>query len=152
VNFIDPFGLHKIKICLNSKKLKLTDDDGKELLNADVIKGCKDTSTPTGKFKLGDWQKDKTSKRWGDDSSTPWSKSWWGGNVFGPYFVPVLGTNGVGIHGHRGPRLPGSFTAASLVSPCSHGCVRLSNYDIETMHDLLPKSAGTQVEIIANCE
>lgn len=152
LNYIDPFGLFKVKICLNSKKLTLFDDNGKELFSASIVKGCKDTPTPTGKYKLGDWQTDKTSNRWGDSSSTPWSKNWWGGNVFGPYFVPVQGTGGVGIHGHRGPKLPGSFDVASIISPCSHGCIRLSNYAITTLHELMPKPAGTQVEIILNCE
>ena len=70
----------------------------------------------------------------------------WGGNVFGPYFVAVTGkgSDGIGIHGTVGPKTDSLW---SIISPCSHGCIRLSNVNIITLHDLLPFAEGTPVEI-----
>ena len=151
VSFIDPWGLFKIKICLDTNTLQLLDDDGKSIFDAHAIHGCPNvTPTPSGSYKLGAWEKDKTSTRWGDDSKRRWSDDPLGRNVFGPYFVPVLGTNGIGIHGHYGLRY--TFTLSSLVSSCSHGCIRLSNQDIIELHYLMPKSQGTPVEISIKCE
>jgi RHS repeat-associated protein len=152
VRWVDPLGLFKIKICLDSKKLTLLDDDGNDVFSGSIVKGCKNTPTPTGKFRLGRWQEDKTTPRWGEDSRRKWSQDWAGRNVFGPYFVPVNGANGVGIHGHYGPKLPGSFAVSQIASPCSHGCIRLSNYDTNALHDLLPNPAGTLVEIVPVCK
>jgi hypothetical protein len=57
-------------------------------------------------------------KRWGDASSTPWSQDWFGRNVFGPYFVPVIGANGVGVHMTWGHTPSGWFPLSSTYYNC----------------------------------
>ena len=150
-NYIDSSGISKVKVCLNTMKLILTDNSGKPIFCPDVkAEGCSKTPTPIGRFTLGAWQPDKTSPRWGSGSSTPWSDSSIGYNVFGAFFAPVNGTGGVGIHGRLGNG-PITESLFGLINPCSHGCIRLSNDDITRLHDLLPDSSGTAVTISNKC-
>jgi RHS repeat-associated protein len=151
VNWFDIFGLKRIVICLDKDSLTLYDDNGKVVFDTSIVHGCEKTPTPTGKFILGDWIKDLTSKKWGWQSATPWSKSWWGGNVFGPYYVPVGGAGNIGIHGTLGPR---GLPLKKRPWECgSHGCIRVTNRDIIKLHDeLLPKPKGTVVEIKEMCK
>ncbi|HBB66423.1 MAG TPA: hypothetical protein DCZ93_03800, partial [Elusimicrobia bacterium] len=146
--FYDPSGLAKVKVCLDTNQLTMVDDNGKEMFKTGIIHGCPGTPTPTGIFVLSNWEANKKSFKWGKNSSTPWDQSWWGGNVFGPYFVAVIGGDGIGIHGTMGPSTSSLW---GWYSSCSHGCIRLSNIDITKLHDLLPNPAGTQVTISNNC-
>jgi RHS repeat-associated protein len=141
----------KMEVGLNNKMLYLLDVAGEVVFKARVVTGAPDTPTFTGNFKLGYWEKDKTSTRWDGLSDTPWSKSYYGGNVFGAYFVPILDSkgksvNGEGIHGKYGNNAFYEFLYEVLV-PRSHGCIRLSNPDIIALHDMLPLSNGTPLEI-----
>ena len=77
----------KVYVGLNNRTLYLMSADNDLLFKAGIVAGAPDTPTFTGKFKLGDWEKDKTSKRWGVLSETLWSKSAIGANVFGAYFA-----------------------------------------------------------------
>jgi RHS repeat-associated protein len=151
MNYVDPFGLARVKVCLNTMKLVLSDNKGNVLFCPDIqAVGCEVSPTPLGKYKLGDWEKDKTSKKWGRGSADKWSETWTGFNVFGAYFVPVWNTGGVGIHGRLGD---GALTESIYhwFKPCSAGCIRLTNEDIAKLREKLPKPAGTPVEITDNC-
>lgn len=151
INWIDIFGLKRIRICLNIDTLTLYDDNGKVLLETKIVHGCEETPTSTGTFVLGDWIKDLTSEKWGWLSATAWSESWWGGNVFGPYYVPIWGAGNIGIHGTLGP---GWSPLMKRPWECgSHGCIRVRNRDIIKLHDqLLPKPRGTAVEVRTDCK
>lgn len=153
VNYRDPLGLDKdqsIVIDLDKNTLTIFGKDKKQQFSCDIVHG--DDSNPAnktsvGKFKLGQWQKNKTGTRF-PGATTKWEDSWWGGNVYGPYFVPIVGSDGEGIHGTRG-LTHGTWEAAKLISPVSHGCVRVSNANIIEMHDkILPNPSGTPVSII----
>jgi len=155
--FFDPEGLDRnqsIEINLATDTLRLfngTGNDRKEVLNAPIVHGegtTKANTTPVGNFTLGPWQKDKTNPKYGAKTSTPWSKSSIGYNAYGPYFAPVLNSDGVGIHGTIGLS-KGTWSAAKWWSPTSHGCVRVPNETIINMHDnVLKNAAGTKVKII----
>ncbi|WP_089724790.1 L,D-transpeptidase [Candidatus Thiosymbion oneisti] len=123
------------------------------LLESDIVSGCKDSKTPTGKFKAGKFIKDKTNDKFGP---VPWSKDPWG-NPYGPYFLQILNLKGVytayGIHGTRGgntfnfvaPPIPrwmfGWFVDddTEKYSYCSHGCIRISNRNIKKLFTLVLK-------------
>lgn len=141
----------KVYVGLNNRTLYLMSADNDLLFKAGIVAGAPDTPTFTGKFKLGDWEKDKTSKRWGVLSETPWSKSAIGANVFGAYFVPILkqngsSENGEGIHGKFGNTLL-LEQLYETIKRYSHGCVRLSNPDVMRFHDLIPDSRNIPLEI-----
>ncbi len=128
--------------------LKLTEGD-KILLSGSVVVGGREHPTPTGRFHAGSWEKDHTSKLYGWLSTTPWSKSWWGGNVFGPYQLHIqeLESRGIFIHGTVGPGWSPVTWGNRLISPTSHGCIRMCNADIMAMHALLPRPEGISVNI-----
>ena len=142
----------RILVGLSNKKLFLLKINGSVQFSANIVVGAPDTPTFTGKnFHLGYWEKDKISNRWGVLSQTAWSKSRFGANVFGAYFVPILDSNnksvnGEGIHGKFGNTTYLEWFY-EVIKPHSHGCIRLSNPDISTLHDLLPKSNDTPLEI-----
>jgi len=148
VRFVDPWGLKKIVICQKQKSLTLYDDDGKPMMNADVVCGCKESSTPDGTFTAGPWQKNKTNPKFSGPKG--WEQDPWG-NPYGPWFLPINGSNGCGIHGTRGYAWMGD-TFIDMPFTCSHGCVRMSNPNIVKMHQMMPKSKGTQVVIKDTCE
>jgi lipoprotein-anchoring transpeptidase ErfK/SrfK len=145
---------HSEKITINFNRdssngtLRLTDGD-KTLLSASVVVGGKDHPTPTGNFHAAAWEKDHTSKLYGNNANTPWSKTSWGRNAFGPYQLHIreLESRGIFIHGTIGP---GSFPFTwgnRLISPNSHGCVRMSNKDINSLHNQLPNPEGIPINI-----
>jgi RHS repeat-associated protein len=124
--FVDPWGLKKrIEICQKQRRLTLYDDD-ESLMTADIVCGCTNTPTPTGNFTGGDWQKDKVNRKFSGPKG--WSEDPWS-NPYGPWFLPITGSNGCGIHGTRGWEWMGD-TFIDMPFTCSHGCVRMSNPNI----------------------
>jgi hypothetical protein len=108
-----------------------------ELLTADVVGGH---NTPMGAFHASYWETDHVSTKYGNLANTPYSKTLLGGNAFGPYQLHIfeLESRGIYIHGTMGPRWNPSTTLNALVSPTSHGCVRMANTDNITLHDMMP--------------
>jgi lipoprotein-anchoring transpeptidase ErfK/SrfK len=98
------------------------------LLTADVVGGH---NTPMGNFHASYWEKDHVSKKYGSLADTPYSKTLIGGNAFGPYQLHIfeLERRGIYIHGTMGPKWNPSTALNALVSPTSHGCVRMANTD-----------------------
>jgi lipoprotein-anchoring transpeptidase ErfK/SrfK len=116
------------------------------LLTADVVGGH---ATPMGTFHASVWEKDHVSKKYGSLADTPYSKTLMGGNAFGPYQLHIseLESRGIYIHGTMGPRWNPSTTLNALVSPTSHGCIRMANTDNITLFDMMP-NPGTNPIII----
>ena len=125
--------------------------DGSTALEADVVVGGGHT-TPTGVFHASYWGKDHVSTKYGSFANTPWSRASFGWNAFGPYQLHIreLENRGIYIHGTIGPSWNPFTTLNSLLSPTSHGCVRMSNHDDIRLHELLPSPAGTTVTISAD--
>lgn len=143
----DPLGTDKIKICIDKGTFELSDDKGTSLMSTSAYPGCESTPTKVGRFRAGSWQRDKKNNEY-SNTRTPYSDRWLGWTSgYGPWFLPINEENGTyttrGIHGTPFYNV--------LVGACSHGCVRLSNSDISRLHDLLPKPAGTPIEIVATC-
>ena len=113
------------------------DASSTQLLSADVVGG---PNTPMGTFHASYWEKDHVSKRYGSLADTPYSKTKLGGNAFGPYQLHIheLESRGIYIHGTMGPKWNPFTTLNALVSPTSHGCVRMANTDNITLHDMMP--------------
>lgn len=128
------------------------DGTGNLALKSDVVVGGDGHTTPAGSFHASYWEHDHTSTKYGHLADTPWSKSFWGGNAFGPYQLHIreLENRGIYIHGTMGPRFNPSTELNALVSPTSHGCVRMNNVDNIRLHDLLPKPNGVPVVISTN--
>jgi len=125
------------------------------LLRASVVVGGEGHVTPTGTFHADRWEKDHTSKLYGSYANTPWSRSLLGINAFGPYQLHVreLDSRGIYIHGTMGPSWNPVTSLNRVVSPTSHGCVRMSNSDIIRLHDdLLPSPDGIGIKISTNPE
>lgn len=152
--FIDPLGLMQIVICRDTGTATVYDDSGKAIFDEPTVTGCEGTETPLGRYRAGDWIKDKTNPKFG---KVPWSQDKWG-NPYGPWFLPLYQGGRYttyGIHGTRGwgwvpfakPLVPGFDKYAY----CSHGCIRMSNPDIEDLHDLLPRPKGVEV-VVRNCK
>jgi len=116
------------------------------LLTADVVGGH---NTPMGSFHASNWEKDHVSKKYGSLADTPYSKTVLGGNAFGPFQLHIreLESRGIYIHGTMGPRWNPSTTLNALVSPTSHGCVRMANTDNITLHDMMPHPAENSIII-----
>ena len=126
--------------------------DGTILLHGDVVVGGKDSPTPTGTYHALRWESNHVSKKYGTYANTPWDKSPLGLNAFGPYQLHLkeLENRGIYLHGTMGPSW-NPFTALnSLLSPTSHGCVRMSNRVDISLHDLMPNPAGIEVKISAD--
>ena len=117
-----------------------------KLLIADVVGG---PHTPTGTFHASYWEKDHVSKKYGSLADTPYSKTIMGGNAFGPFQLHIqeLESRGIYIHGTMGPRWNPSTTLNALVSPTSHGCVRMANTDNITLRDMIPQPSGIPIII-----
>jgi lipoprotein-anchoring transpeptidase ErfK/SrfK len=168
---------------LEPKLIKLY--QGKEkIFQAEIVIGADAYPTPTGTFKAGDWEKDKTNTEYGP---VPWSESPWR-NPYGPWFLRILYKDGsytkYGIHGTRGPGwywdpeppIPESEVLKILQYSKqnldkhginidethytnfqdqikylyhSHGCIRLSNRDIQQLHDLIPSPDGIDIVILS---
>lgn len=108
------------------------------LLTADVVGG---PHTPMGSFHASYRESDHVSNKYGSLADTPYSKTLLGANAFGPYQLHILELEGRGIyiHGTMGPRWNPSTTLNALVSPTSHGCVRMANTDNVTLHEMTPQ-------------
>ncbi len=121
-----------------------------ELLKTDVVVGGDGHVTPTGTFTATVWEKDHTSKLYGDSANVPWSKTVMGGNAFGPFQLHMkeLDGRGIFIHGTMGPGWFGeTWGNKYFVSPTSHGCIRMCNRDDNALHTLMPNPAGNKVII-----
>lgn len=107
------------------------------LLTADIVAG---PNTPLGSFHASSWEKDHVSTKYGSLADTPYSKTVLGGNAFGPYQLHIaeLESRGIYIHGTMGPTWNPSTELNALISPTSHGCVRMANTDNITLHDMTP--------------
>jgi hypothetical protein len=122
------------------------DSGAKVLLTADVVGG---PHTPMGHFHASYWETDHVSKKYGSLADTPYSKTLLGGNAFGPYQLHIgeLEHRGIYIHGTMGPRWNSSTALNALVSPTSHGCVRMANTTNITLHDMTPHPAHIPITI-----
>jgi lipoprotein-anchoring transpeptidase ErfK/SrfK len=91
-----------------------------------------------GNFHASYWEKDHVSKKYGSLADTPYSKTVLGGNAFGPYQLHLaeLESRGIYIHGTMGPSWNPSTTLNALVSPTSHGCIRMANTDNIKLHEM----------------
>jgi len=103
--------------------------------------------TLAGNFKAGRWQRDKTNEKY-PTTRFPYSDPWIGwASGYGPWFLPINELSGqyttTGIHG--------TYLGGAGPWTCSHGCVRLTNWNIEELHDLLPNPNGTPIEIDLDC-
>jgi len=123
--------------------------DGSKKLTADIVVGGDGHKTPTGTYHASRWEKDHVSKKYGSYADTPWSKSPLGLNAFGPYQLHIkeLEKQGIYIHGTMGPGWTPVPSLNTLLSPTSHGCVRMANRDNLRLHELLPNPAGTEIKI-----
>ena len=116
------------------------------LLTADVVGG---PHTPMGSFHASYWETDHVSTKYGSLADTPYSKTLLGGNAFGPYQLHILELEkrGIYIHGTMGPRWNPSTALNALVSPTSHGCIRMANTDNITLHAMTPHPAHIPITI-----
>jgi lipoprotein-anchoring transpeptidase ErfK/SrfK len=114
-----------------------TGTPSKTLLVAEVVAG---PHTPLGTFHASKWEKDHVSKKYGSLADTPYSKTILGGNAFGPYQLHIfeLEERGIYIHGTMGPKWNPSTTLNALISPTSHGCIRMANTDNVTLYGMMP--------------
>jgi len=125
------------------------DTDGTVLLTTDVVVGGDGHVTPTGTFTASVWEKDHVSTKYGSAADTPWSKTRFGGNAFGPYQLHIkeFEKRGIYIHGTMGPRWSPTTWGNRLLSATSHGCVRMCNADIFKLHDMMPEPKGNKIII-----
>lgn len=122
------------------------DGIAKELLTADVVAG---PHTPTGVFSASSWERDHVSTKYGSLADTPYSKTWLGGNAFGQFQLHIreLESRGIYIHGTMGPSWNPSTSLNALVSPTSHGCIRMANTDNITLYKMMPNPSGNRITI-----
>jgi lipoprotein-anchoring transpeptidase ErfK/SrfK len=125
------------------------DKDPTTLLTSNVVVGGDGHVTPTGTFTASYWEKDHVSTKYGSWADTPYSKTKLGGNAFGPYQLHIkeLDNRGIYIHGTMGPSWNRSTIFNNLVSPVSHGCVRMCNADDIALRNMMPDPAGNKVNI-----
>jgi lipoprotein-anchoring transpeptidase ErfK/SrfK len=118
----------------------------KTLLTADVVAG---PNTPMGSFTAANWEKDHVSTKYGSLADTPYSKTLFGGNAFGPYQLHIheLEARGIYIHGTMGPSWNPSTELNALISPTSHGCVRMANTGNIALHLMMPSPQGNRIII-----
>jgi hypothetical protein len=95
----------------------------------------------------------KVEGRW---SETPYSKTWFGTNAFGPWQLHMHGATGNGqdidvrgiyIHGTMGSSDSRFTFGNDLFGTASHGCVRMCNHDDNALHTLMPNPSGNKVII-----
>jgi len=148
-----PNEVSKITVVYDSKTSRGTlyaqGQDGSTKLKADVVVVGDGHVTPTGTFHASDWEKDHVSQKYGSYANTPWSKSPLGINAFGPYQLHIreLEKQGIYVHGTMGPSWTPAPSLNTLLSPTSHGCVRMGNSDNLRLHELLPNPSGTEIKI-----
>jgi RHS repeat-associated protein len=119
------------------------------LLTTSVVVGGDGHVTPTGTFTATTWEKDHVSTKYGQWADTPYSKTTFGMNAFGPFQLHIkeLDSRGIYIHGTMGPSWNPFTGLNSLVSPTSHGCIRMCNRDDVALHNLMPNPAGNKIII-----
>jgi RHS repeat-associated protein len=119
------------------------------LLTTSVVVGGDGHVTPTGTFTATTWQKDHVSTKYGQWADTPYSRTTFGMNAFGPFQLHIkeLDSRGIYIHGTMGPSWNPFTGLNSLVSPTSHGCIRMCNRDDVALHNLMPNPAGNKIII-----
>jgi lipoprotein-anchoring transpeptidase ErfK/SrfK len=119
----------RVVISLEDRKLALM-EDGKVLKVFDVAVGKSATPSPRGEFRVANRVQKPTYYHSGqvipDGPQNPVGTRWVG-----------LNQKGYGIHGTNAPALIGKAV--------SHGCIRMSNHDIEELFELL--RAGDTVVI-----
>lgn len=145
-----------IEIDLTKARLILFENESnksKILMDVSIVSGCQGSESLVGKYKAGKFKEDKTNSKYG---AVPWSKNKWE-NPYGPYFLPILTLKGsytyYGIHGTRGygwlpfvtppipERLLKIFIDDTKFLYCSHGCIRISNRDIQQLFEKLTFSS-----------
>lgn len=121
-------------------------ESSKVLLHTEIVAG---SHTPVGNFHASYWEKDHVSRQYGSLADTPYSKTLLGGNAFGPYQLHIaeLEHRGIYIHGTMGPTWNPSTTLNALVSPTSHGCIRMANTDNIKLRGLIQNPAGIPISI-----
>jgi|SRR5882724_3218460 len=119
------------------------------LLTTDVVVGGNGHWTPTGTFHASHWEHDHVSTQHLPHESVPYSKSITGDNAFGPYQLHILEleSRGIYIHGTIGPSWNPFTVLNSLVSPTSHGCVRMSNLHNVELHNMMSNPKGNLIII-----
>ncbi len=124
------------------------------LLTSSVVVGGNGKVTPTGTFTASYWEKDHVSTKYGKWADTPYSKTMFGGNAFGPYQLHIkeLDKQGIYIHGTMGPSWNPTTKINNLISPTSHGCVRMCNADDIALHNMMPHPEGNKINISAKPE
>jgi hypothetical protein len=144
-------GRYQIRICVNTNELFVEElaNPQRRVFHAMVVTGGEGTPTPKGRFRLGPWERDYTTPKWGSMSCTPWSKRP-GFNVFGPYIARIH--KGYFLHGTLFPGvLSMPWINIAAVFGGSHGCVRMNNVDLMSLHDgILSNPKGTSV-VIEDC-
>jgi RHS repeat-associated protein len=124
------------------------------LLTSSVVVGGDGHVTPTGTFTASYWEKDHVSTKYGSWADTPYSKTKFGGNAFGPFQLHIkeLDKEGIYIHGTMGPSWNPTTKINNLISPASHGCVRMCNADDIALHNMMPHPEGNKINISAKPE
>jgi Domain of unknown function (DUF4157)/L,D-transpeptidase catalytic domain len=144
---------YRIHICVNTNELFVEEiaPPHRKVFHALVVTGGEGTPTPLGRFHLGPWERDYTTPKWGWWSCTPWSERP-GFNVFGPYITRFQ--NGYFLHGTAMPSvisMPWINIAGALPAGGSHGCIRMNNVDLVSLHNsILSNPKGTEI-VIENC-
>jgi RHS repeat-associated protein len=125
------------------------DKSATTLLTSSVVVGGDGHVTPTGTFTATRWEGDHTSKVEGRWSETPYSKTMFGTNAFGPFQLHMkeLDSRGIYIHGTMGPNNSPFTFGNDLFGTASHGCIRMCNRDDNALHTLMPNPAGNKVII-----
>jgi RHS repeat-associated protein len=146
INFVDPAGLNKITICLKQKTVTMTNNNGDVVFSSSAVPGCVSTpSVPPGHYKAGKWEPHKKNPNYWN-TRVPYPENPWSG--YGPWFLPIDKPNGqytgTGIHGNP-------WTGLIPWWSCSHGCIRMSNTNITNLHDALPNSKGTPIDVVGDC-
>jgi lipoprotein-anchoring transpeptidase ErfK/SrfK len=148
-----------------------------QLLVGNVVVGCDGTETPSGEFVAAPWQLNPTDPTFGPK---PWTEDKWAnpyGPYFLRLVLPNGMKTNYGIHGTRGPmdgitgsweKPPAGLTPDILKAiyeaktnkklsdddlkylSCSHGCIRLSNQNIEKLFQITnrAKYSGKPIKII----
>lgn len=172
----------KIAVEKQAKKLTLTETRNGVavvLLSGNVVVGCDGSQTPSGNFVAGPWELDPTDPVFGPK---PWKQEPWANPYGPYFLRLMHGNGtrtNYGIHGTRGPLngVTGSFekpppslkpdmiralakSAAGISLSdddlkylyCSHGCIRLSNQNIEKLFTLTNQAiyTGIQIKIVVS--
>lgn len=144
---------YRVRVCTDTNELFIEDlkPPHKQRFHTLVVTGGEKTPTPKGRFHLYQWEKDYTTPRWKEKSCTPWSKDPFGRNVFGPYIIRFKG--GYFIHGTVGPGIsPITLNGIAMGNLSgSHGCIRMANNDLKTLHDGLLSNPRGVLLIVTTC-